>query len=377
MLGFLTLFVTVYLLMHGYLFFHARRSLGYGRGVTIATVFFSLIMTLTPVLVRLAENSGLEIPARILAWTGYTWMGLLFLFVAVAAFYDVAALLKVFFLSLAKKPFAMPPSYRRKRFLVQVVLVLLFYGYGMYEAGNIRTVHVTIASPEISSRVGRFRVAQISDVHLGLLVREKRLARILEKIVEASPDLVVSTGDLVDGQLDDLSGVEQMLGELNPPFGKLAVTGNHEFYAGIDQSLDFTERAGFMVLRNEAITVNGVAFVGVDDRTAERFGDPPEQSERELLRRQNRNMFTVLLKHRPVVDPESVGLFDLQLSGHAHKGQIFPFNVFTWLAFRYPAGINMLASGYLYVSNGSGTWGPPIRFLAPPEVTIIDLVPGG
>jgi hypothetical protein len=99
--------------------------------------------------------------------------------------------------------------------------------------------------------------------------------------------------------------------------------------------------------------------------------------EHDVLSAQPRENFTVLLKHRPDIDPESLGLFDLQLSGHTHKGQIFPFNLLTWFFYRQRAGqLTRLDSGLLYLSPGTGTWGPPIRFLAPPEVTIIDLVHG-
>lgn len=271
----------------------------------------------------------------------------------------------------------MSPKYWRHRFLTQLVIVLALYCYGLYEANNIRTMNITITSPKISQSIGKLRVVQISDVHLGLIVREKRLEKILAKVREANPDLLVSTGDLVDGQLNDLTGIVKMFVQINPAFGKLAVTGNHEFYAGLPESLKISRDAGFLVLRNESINVNGVAFVGVDDQTAERFGEEVGLQESKLLKRQKRNTFTILLKHRPVVDEKSVGLFDIQLSGHTHNGQIFPFTVFPWLSYGYRTGINMLEYGYLYISNGSGTWGPPIRFIAPPEVTIIDLVAGG
>ena len=122
-----------------------------------------------------------------------------------------------------------------------------------------------MSSPKISQRIGKFRVVQISDVHLGLIVRERRLKKILAKVKEAEPDLLVSTGDLVDGQLNDLAEVGKMLEQVNPSLGKLAVTGNHEFYAGLPESLDFTKKTGFLILRNEAVNVNGIALVGVDD----------------------------------------------------------------------------------------------------------------
>jgi predicted MPP superfamily phosphohydrolase len=350
--------------------------LQYGRKTIALTALFSVFMVVSPIIVRLAERNGYDIGPRLLAYGGYTWMGILLLFVSVAVFYDIFAIGKWCLLAIRKKPAALTSQYRRRRFVTQLVIVLTIYCYGLYEANQIRTIHITISSPKISQSRGKFRVVQISDVHLGLIVREKKLKKILAKVKEAEPDLLVSTGDLVDGQSNDLTKVGKLLAQVNPPFGKLAVTGNHEFYAGLQESLDFTTKAGFMMLRNEAISVNGIAFVGVDDQTSEYFGEKTEGKELELLRRQRSGAFTVLLKHRPVVDSKSVGLFDIQLSGHTHKGQIFPFNLFTWLLFRYHSGINMLEYGYLYISNGSGTWGPPIRFLAPPEVAVIDLVHG-
>ncbi|HER63508.1 MAG TPA: metallophosphoesterase [Desulfobacteraceae bacterium] len=373
---FLVSYVLIYLLMHLYAFYHAYRSLQFGRKSIAFAVFFSVFMIASPIIVRLAEKQGLETGPAILAYAGFTWMGILLLFTAVAAFYDVCAVGKWLVLRLRKKPAQLTASYRRRRFFVQLVIVLTIYGYGLFEANQIRTVHITIASPKISQRTEKLRIALISDVHLGLIVGENRLEKILARVKEAEPDLLVSAGDLVDGQLNDLDMVGKMLAQIQPPFGKLAITGNHEFYAGLPESLDFTDKAGFLMLRNQIVSVNEIAFVGVDDRTSELYGDRAENTELELLRRQRRNTFTVLLKHRPVVNPESVGLFDIQLSGHTHKGQIFPFNLFTWLTYRFPGGINMLEYGYLYISNGSGTWGPPIRFLAPPEVTIIDLVHG-
>jgi predicted MPP superfamily phosphohydrolase len=226
--------------------------------------------------------------------------------------------------------------------------------------------------------VGTIRIAQISDVHLGLIVRENRLKSILSKVKEEEPDILISTGDLVDGQLNDLDGLIKLFKEIKPRFGKYAVTGNHEFYAGLAQALDFTRKAGFIVLRGEKITIEGILNIaGVDDKTRTYYNENVV-SERELLMHLPRNIFTIFLKHRPIVNKDITGLFDLQLSGHVHKGQIFPFSVITGLYYETQAGFAKLPSeASLYVSRGSGTWGPPIRFLSSPEVAIIDLVPTG
>jgi hypothetical protein len=228
----------------------------------------------------------------------------------------------------------------------------------------------------ISREIGTLTIAQISDVHLGLIVREERLKRILREVERAGPDILVSTGDLVDGQMGSLRGLAELLKTINPKYGKFAITGNHEFYAGLDQALNFMEKAGFTVLRGETLNLAGIINIaGIDDPTGKQFEDLRGVSERALLSELPREKFTLLLKHLPVMDENALGLFDLQLSGHTHKGQIFPFTLITRLFFGNYSGLTHLPNNsYLYVSRGSGTWGPPIRFLSPPEVTIIKLV---
>jgi hypothetical protein len=205
-----------------------------------------------------------------------------------------------------------------------------------------------------------------------LLVRADRWNQILEKVRIQNPDLLVCTGDLVDGDYGGEDGVGNNIAQIQPPYGRFAVTGNHEAYAGLDHSLKTFERFGFTLLRGEARTLGGILnLVGVDDPV---LGGSEEQERTALSTAQN-GLFTVLLKHRPSVSQESRGRFDLQLSGHAHKGQIFPFNLFTSWAYPMQDGPHSLKDGAtLYTSRGSGTWGPPMRLLSPPEVTIIDVV---
>ena len=217
---FLVLYISTYLLMHAYGFYHVFRSLQFGRRFMIPAGLFSIFMVLSPIIVRVAERNGLEMVPRMLAYGGYSWMGILFLFIIVAAFFDFFATFKWLFLKLLGKPADMSRQYLRQRFVAQLFLVLAIYGYGLYEANQIIPIQLTITSPKISPELGKIRIVQISDVHLGLIVREKRLARILDKVVEAEPDILVSTGDLVDGQLNDLTSVVQMLGQINPPYGK-------------------------------------------------------------------------------------------------------------------------------------------------------------
>ncbi len=367
----------IYGSVHVYAFCKAQAAFPLGIALRVLLGLFLAAMTVSPVLVRLLERHSFDGMARSLSWVGYTWMGALFIFFSVSLLTDALRLAaRLASVALRADAAWFVPS-ARQTFLLPLLLALCISVYADFEALHIRTETITVRSPKIPPAMGRIRIAQISDVHLGLIVREERLHRILRVIRQADPDILVSTGDLVDGQIDSVSGLAEIFGSFTPRYGKFAVTGNHEFYAGLDHSLEVTRSAGFTVLRNEAAGAAGIVIAGVDDATGERFGTRPPVSEHDLLARLSPDTFIVLLKHMPVVGDSSSGLFDLQLSGHTHRGQIFPFRFMVRPFFSYVSGSHALPAGsLLHVSRGTGTWGPPMRFLAPPEVTVIDLVHG-
>ena len=261
------------------------------------------------------------------------------------------------------------------RFLLPLVVALGVTLYGLAEASQVRLEAIKIKSAKLPAEIGTLTIAQISDVHLGLIMRERRLIKILNRIKASRPDILVSTGDLVDGEICHMEGVMSLLQDFQPRFGKYAVTGNHEYYAGLKRALECTEQAGFKILRGEVVNVaDAINIAGVDDPQGKSFADYEPIDEKELLAKADSSRFTLFLKHRPNVDSNAIGRFDLQLSGHTHKGQIWPFTLLVRRFFPRMAGSFPLGRGsWLHVSRGSGTWGPPIRFLAPPEVTVIEI----
>ncbi|UCD35127.1 MAG: metallophosphoesterase [Nitrospiraceae bacterium] len=374
---FLLAFFTIYGLMHLYAFLKARAALRFTAAAAVPVLIFMAVMVAAPALVRYLERYGQEMPARILSHVGYIWLGLLFLFVSASFALDIYRIVVFLAGGVSRRGMSVLSLSPGVSFFLALVFACSAAVYGYFDARNIRTEHITIPTAKLPVGRNRLRLVQISDVHAGLIVREDRLRRIAGAVRAAGPHILVSTGDLVDGQINRLEGLAEILRGIDSPLGKYAITGNHEFYAGLEQALDFTEKAGFEILRDRAADVAGVVnLIGVDDQTAARqYGIMNEEAEGRLLAQADQKIFTILLKHRPLVEKQSLGLFDLQLSGHTHKGQIFPFTLVTNLYYPRHAGILHL-QGYsrLYVSRGSGTWGPPIRFLSPPEVTIVDLV---
>jgi uncharacterized protein len=375
---FLLVLFGCYSAVHLYAFLKVKTAYPFGLLTGIVLGIFMGAMTIAPILVRILERHGQDLPAKVLSYIGYCWMGALFLFFFLSISLDLYRLAVYGSgLILQRNPAPFLPS-SRAAFLFPLAVALSLSAYGFFSALNIRPEYVTIRTPRIPESMGRLRIAQISDVHLGLIVQDMRLKKILTVITQANPDILVSTGDLVDGQIDHLSRMADIFRGTDPRYGKYAVPGNHEYYAGFPQAMEITRRAGFTVLRNEAVTVAGILnLAGVDDPTARFFGGQKGPSEKDLLSSLPTGNYTILLKHQPRVSEKTSGLFNLQLSGHTHNGQIFPFRIFVRFFFSHISGWYSLPGGSsLYVSRGTGTWGPPIRFLASPEVTIIDLVHG-
>lgn len=373
MVIFLTTFIFLYSLLHSYLFIRTRTALSLGPAATAFLVVFMVMMITAPMLIRLSENIGLYTLARLLSFVGYTWLGLLFLWVCSTVILDVYRLGLFAVDKILDKNLSFMALSNKSYFLIACVAVVMIGIYGGFEARSIRTSKIVLTTSKLPVNASPLKIIQVSDIHLGLIVGQDRLRRILHHVINAKPDIVVSTGDLVDGQMNGMEDVAQILNEIKPTYGKFAITGNHEFYAGLDQALDFTRKAGFRILRDEAVSIPGlINIVGIDDPTNRGTGSSAKE-ERKLLSNQSK-AFTLLLKHRPDVEKGNLGLFDLQLSGHVHYGQIFPFRLITRIVYPRIGGLYYLPNNsILYVNRGTGTWGPPIRFLSPPEVTIIEI----
>jgi len=378
MVRFLITFLSVYGAVHLYLFLKARAALSPGVGLSLVMALFLVAMVVAPIAVRLLDRHGLHLSSRYLAYICYTWMGLLFFFLWISICLDV------FNVSMRILAF-LPGSFTsrfvwtgKNSFLFLTLGVVILGAWSALSAWQIRLDQVVLRTTKLPAGKSTLTIAQISDVHLGPMVGERKISRIIELVKRAEPDVLVCTGDLVDAQMERFDNLAVLLAAIEPPLGKFAVMGNHEFYAGIHQSERFLKAAGFVLLRNQEYGLDDlVRIVGIDDpvgRNRYKEEAAANRSEKDLLARSNSEVFTMVLKHRPTVESGSLGHFDLQLSGHTHGGQIFPFNLVVRHFYPRQNGLYRLDEGStLYVSRGTGTWGPPMRFLSPPQVTLITL----
>jgi uncharacterized protein len=257
----------------------------------------------------------------------------------------------------------------------------LFMAVGFFNArrtARVREVEVPVA--DLPAALQGFTIAQISDIHVGPTIKRPFLQAIVEAVNDLKADAVAVTGDLVDGRAQDLAPDVAPLAQLRSRHGTFFVTGNHEYYSGADEWVAELRRLGVQVLMNEHVVLrhDGASLVlaGVADATAHHF-NPRHRSDpqRAIAGAPADAGVRVLLAHQPrCADAAAQAGFDVQLSGHTHGGQYWPWNLFVRLQQPYTAGLHRLKQLWVYTSRGTGYWGPPLRFGAPSEITRLRLV---
>ncbi len=250
---------------------------------------------------------------------------------------------------------------------------------GMYSAlRRTQVKHVPVVLPRLPSSLAGLRVVQLTDIHVGPTIGRGFIEYLVERVNALEADVVAITGDLVDGSVAELGEFVRPLQGLKAKHGVYFVTGNHEYYSGADEWIAFLGTLGIRVLRNEHITLqvndDALALAGVDDWSAHQFGGDHGAHLQKALSGVPPQRPVLLLAHQPKAFPEAIEKkVDLQISGHTHGGQIFPFGWLARLDQPYIAGLYKEAESQLYVSRGTGYWGPPMRLAAPAEITLLEL----
>ncbi|MCW2512108.1 MAG: metallophosphoesterase [Mycobacterium sp.] len=321
------------------------------------------------------------------AWPGYLW------FAVVVYLFLTLLVLEPIRLALGRwtrhapvpeaEPVA-PQVVDRRVFLARVgaaaagVASVSLVGVGTANAlGAPNVLHVPVRLRRLDPRLNGFRIAVVSDIHLGPLAGRAHTERIVRMINETDPDLVAIVGDLVDGTVTELGSAAEPLQDLHSREGSFFVTGNHEYFVDDTPSwLRELDRLGVQPLRNENTVIrrDGAAFdlAGVNDVAGASRSDPPD-FDRALAGR-DPSRPTVLLAHQPVQVTEAAARgVDLQLSGHTHGGQMWPFHYVVRAVQPSLAGLSAVDQTQLYVSRGAGFWGPPVRIGAPPDISVISL----
>jgi uncharacterized protein len=264
------------------------------------------------------------------------------------------------------------------------ILALISTTIGFINARRrARVVTIEVPIDDLPRALEGFTIVQISDIHVGPTIKHNYVDAIVEAVNRLEPDLIAVTGDVVDGSVAQLSAHTQPLSKLTARHGAYLVTGNHEYYSGADAWIAEFERLGLHVLLNEHVVVNHdgaqAVIAGVTDYSAGHY-DPAHNSDPAAALRGAPGdvLIRVLLAHQPrTAEAAADAGFTLQLSGHTHGGQFFPWNFFVRLQQPFTAGLARLNGLWVYTSRGTGYWGPPKRLGAPSEITRLRLVTAG
>lgn len=365
MAGFLIAVLGIWALMHVYVFWRLASIpwvAGHVSHVVLAIVGF--VLWSSYVLARVLDSRGLQAVSWPLEYLAANWIGVLFLLFCAALVVDVLTLGGWLW------------TRKVSMFRSLGVAIALFLALVAFVQANRTPVlrRYEVQMPGLpSERDGTVLVA-VSDLHLGNLLGRGWLMRLIQQVNEQKPDLVAVVGDVVDGNVGRVEPLGEVLKTLKAPLGVWAVTGNHEFYAGLDRSVQLFEDAGFRVLRDESAEVApGLVMAGVDDLTArQQFGRADNAIQKALANRPPGA--TILLSHTPW-QAETAGAAgaNLMLSGHTHQGQIWPFTYLVGLRYPLLAGRYDLSGISAIVCRGTGTWGPRMRLWHPSEILVVTL----
>ncbi len=380
---FFTMWFLVIALAHWYV---GRRLIGRSklrkRGKIIGWGAIALEFVLTQVTFLFRQNESVWLDA--LSWLAFILLGCFSLTVTFLLIRDMVYLISRFI------PGTSPASTtevnrERRRFIIHssnigiVGLTALTAGYGFVTARQRALVErVDIDLPHLPDAFDGFRIVQITDLHVGPTIKRGFVETVVEQVHGLDGALVVFTGDLVDGSVSWLRDDVAPLKEVSAPHGKFFVTGNHEYYSGAEQWVNEAGRLGFDVLLNEhrmitrkdaGIVVAGITDYGGGDYLSGHRSDPVKALDGAPT-----NAVRILLAHQPrsIFGTEELGV-DLQISGHTHGGQFFPWNHLAALNQPYIKGLHRHGNTWIYVSRGIGYWGPPLRIGAPPEITLLTL----
>ncbi|WP_218000536.1 metallophosphoesterase [Nocardia higoensis] len=244
--------------------------------------------------------------------------------------------------------------------------------YGVLKGPAVNRVTVPIR--RLPAEASGFRITLVSDLHLGPVLGRDFARKVVDTVNGTRPDLIAIAGDLVDGTVADLREHVAPLADLRAPQGIFFCLGNHEYYSGPDEWIEYLPSLGIRVLFNERAELPWFDIAGVDDLAAEAYDRAPDFDA--ALGGRDTSKPCVLLAHQPALIHDAVDHgVDLQLSGHTHGGQIFPGNLIAALANPTLAGLERYGDTQLYVSRGAGAWGPPVRVAAPSDIAVIELVP--
>jgi len=315
--------------------------------------------------------------SELFTWIGSIWLGAMAYLFLLFLLADIILVINKLLPFIPRIGFSGTAQFRMYVAYVVPAITACLLIIGYINAKSPRLHEMDIIIPKHSSNLKSIKMIVVTDVHLGTLIGRRNAERMVNMINNQQPDIVVFGGDLIDEDVQSVirNNIGEKLLRIRAKYGVFGVSGNHEYIGGISKSLPYLESHGIKMLHDTAIAIaNSFYLIGRDDRDKFRFTGLPRKALAEIIGLTDKSMPLILFDHQPIKLNDAISNnIDFQISGHTHHGQMFPFNLITNAIYDISRGYKKIGNTQFYVSNGYGTWGPPIRIGNRPEVLVFRL----
>jgi uncharacterized protein len=375
------IFLSIALLIYGsvnyYIFIRGWQAIPRDNVIRTFYLILFLFLSLSYIAGRIFERIHICAGSSLFVWTGSFWLGLmlyLFLFILLI---DILRTSNHFFNFF---PAFITDNYEKSKFFSAILVIILsviivILGYVNAYIPKLTKLELTIPKANVSLK--SLHIAMASDIHLGTIISNSRLEKLVNSINNIKPDIILLAGDIVDEDIAPIikNNLGETLTRLKSKYGVYAITGNHEYIGGVEDAVHYLSAHNITMLRDRAVKISNLFYIaGREDRSKNQFNGIKRKTLNEILANDNRNLPVILMDHQPfALNEASEAGVDLQLSGHTHHGQLWPFNFITSRIFELSYGYIQKGNTHFYVSSGFGTWGPPVRTTARPEIVDITL----
>lgn len=367
----------VYTLVNSYIFIRGFQAIPAGSVWRTWYSWGFWLIASTFILARFLERVYPSLLTGIITWIGSFWLAFLLYFILAALLLDILRMINYF---VPIYPSSVVLNYDKAKLVILVSTIVIVSLTVVAGFINARTTRIKNLSIHINKEVPgqkSLKIVMASDIHMGTLIARRKTDKLVNLINAQHPDIILFAGDVVDEDLAPV--IKNNLGAnllmLRSKIGVYAIPGNHEYIGGAEPAVRYLEEHGITVLRDSALFVdNRFWLAGRDDRDKPRFSGKQRKALEEVLRGVDRKFPVILMDHQPFNLETTVKQgVDLQLSGHTHHGQLWPLNYITSAIYEVSSGYLQKEASHIYVSNGFGTWGPPVRLGNRPEIVCINV----
>jgi predicted MPP superfamily phosphohydrolase len=375
MIAFYVIFFSLYFLLNFYIFLRGYQALDYATKYKIIYTVIFWFLASSYLISRFLEKTHLDFLHDALYWIGSFWFAIMFYAFLIVVLAEITRLINIPFHFL---PINSSIAYQKLKYIVflsslSLMIILIFYGFFNARTPRIKELNITINKK--AGNIKELRIAMASDIHMGVLFGKKRMEKLTHDINNLNPDMVLFAGDILDEVQKPIfrDNTGEPLKNLKAPMGTYAITGNHEYIGGINRSVQYIESLGIKLIRDSVVKINDNFYLaGREDKDIDRFTSKKRKELKEILAGIDPEVPLILMDHQPFNLKQAVDWgVDLQLSGHTHHGQFWPLNWVTNKVYEQSWGYKKKGNTQIYVSNGYGFWGPPIRIGNRPEIVLV------